>query len=96
MELYSYVPPTGDDIPISVEPFPVNDSVPTEEDIKWAVTQLQNHISRGLSGMRAELLKGWLSEVSKKEREEEETEQATMVEGTTEVNNRTGGRGRRK
>ena len=29
VELYSYVPPLGANIPISVEPFPVDDSVPT-------------------------------------------------------------------
>ena len=29
VELYSYVPPPGTNIPISVEPFPVDDSVPT-------------------------------------------------------------------
>ena len=30
VELYSYVPPLGDNIPIYVEPFPVDDLVPTE------------------------------------------------------------------
>ena len=34
VELYSYVPPPGTNIPISVEPFPVNDSVPMEDKIK--------------------------------------------------------------
>ena len=29
VELYSYVPPPGMNIPISVQPFPVDDSVPT-------------------------------------------------------------------
>ena len=33
VELYSYVPPPGANIPISVDPFPVNDSVPTEDKI---------------------------------------------------------------
>ena len=33
MELYSYVPPSGVNIPISVEPFPVSDLVLTEDKI---------------------------------------------------------------
>ena len=33
VELYSYVPPLGTNIPISVQPFPVDDSVPTEDEI---------------------------------------------------------------
>ena len=49
MDLYIYVPPLGENIPVSVEPFLVDDLVPTEEEIKWAVTQLQNHSSRGAS-----------------------------------------------
>ena len=31
VELYSYVPPPGTNIPISVQPFPVDNSVPTED-----------------------------------------------------------------
>ena len=38
VELYSYVPPLGKSIPISVQPFLVDDSVPTEDDIEWTVT----------------------------------------------------------
>ena len=70
VELYSYVPPLGANIPISVEPFPVDDSVPTENEIKWAVKILQNHCSGGPSGMRAKHLKGGLSVEKSKEREE--------------------------
>ena len=70
VDLYSYVPPTGANIPISVEPFPVDESVPTEDDIEWAVKRLQNHRSGGPSGMRAEHLKGWLAAPRKKEKEE--------------------------
>ena len=38
VDLYSYVPPPGDNISVSVDPFPVDDLVPTEEKIEWAVT----------------------------------------------------------
>ena len=47
VELYSYVPPPGTNIPIYVQPFPVDESVPTEDEIEWAVTQLRNHRSGG-------------------------------------------------
>ena len=57
VELYSYVSPLGKNIPISVQPLLVDDSVPTEDKIKWAVTRLRNHHSGDLSGMRAEHLK---------------------------------------
>ena len=65
MEIYSYIPPLGTNIPISLEPFPVDDSVPTEDEIEWAVKRLRNHRSRGLSGMRSEYLKRWLAAARK-------------------------------
>ena len=37
VDLYSYVPLTGANIPISVNPLPLDDSVPTEDDIEWVV-----------------------------------------------------------
>ena len=85
VELYSYAPPPGINIPISVQPFPVNDSVPTEDDTEWAVTRLRNHRSGGPSGMRAEHLKRWLTTACKSENEKAEQE-ATSTEraGSTE------------
>ena len=65
VELYSYVPPLGTNIPISVQPFPVDDSVPTEDEIEWVVTRLSNHRSRGALGVRAEHLKRWLATARK-------------------------------
>ena len=47
VELYSYVPPLGTNIPSSVQPFPVEDLVPTEDEIEWVVTRLRNHRSGG-------------------------------------------------
>ena len=69
-ELYSYVPPPGTNIPMSVDLFPVDYSVPTEDDIEWAVKRLRNHRSRVLSGMRAELLKKWLAAARKAAKDE--------------------------
>ena len=68
VDLYSYVPPPGENIPISVDTFTVEDSVPTEYNIEWAVKQIRNHCSGGTSRMRAKHIKGWMVEASKKEK----------------------------
>ena len=68
VELYSYVPPPGENIPISVEPLPVDELVPTEEEIEWAVKHLQDHRSRGPLGMRSKHLKGCLAAAINKEK----------------------------
>ena len=52
--LYSYVPSPGENIPVHIEPFLVDDSVPDEGDIEWAVKRLHNNRSRGASRMQAE------------------------------------------
>ena len=78
VDLYSYVPPPGENIPISVEPFPVDDSVPTEDEIEWAVKRLRNHCSGGPQVMRAEHLKMWLAESRKSEKEETAVGEETM------------------
>ena len=70
LDLYSYVPPLGGNTPVSVEPFPVEDLVPTKDEIEWVVKRLRNHLSVGPSGMRAEHIKGCLAESRNKDREE--------------------------
>ena len=70
MELYSYVPPLGAVIPISVELFLVDDLVPMEDKINWAVKRLHNHRYGGLSEMRAEHLKMWLAAAEKVAKDE--------------------------
>ena len=76
VELCSYVSPPGKNIPIYVQPFPVDDSVPTVDEIKWVVKQLRNNRSGGPSGMQVERLKRWLatSQKAKKEKETAEKE----------------------
>ena len=69
-DIYSYMTRLGENIPVSVDPFLVDDLETTEDDTDWAVTCLQSHLSGGTSWMRAEHLKGWLSEARKKEKEE--------------------------
>ena len=66
VELYSYVLPPGGDIPISTEPFLVDNSVPTEDGIELTVKRLHNHRSGVPSGMRSEHLKRWLTVARKK------------------------------
>ena len=65
VDLYLHVPPPEENIPVLVDPLPVEESVPTEDGIEWAAKQLQNHRSRGASRMQAEHLKGWLAEARK-------------------------------
>ena len=65
VELYRYVPPPRKNIPVSVQPFPVDDSVSTEDEIEWAVKRLRNNRSGGASGMRVEHLKRWLTKAQK-------------------------------
>ena len=59
--LYSRVPPLGENIPVELEPFEVEDKVPEEGEIEWAFKRLRNNHSGGTSRMRAEHLKGWLA-----------------------------------
>ena len=65
VELYIYIPPPGTNIPIYVQPFLVEDLVPTKDMIEWTVTRLRNQRSGGASGMRAEHLKRWLAAARK-------------------------------
>ena len=93
VDLYSYVPPPGENTPVSIEPFPVYDSLPTEDNIEWVVKRLQNNRSGGPSGMRAEHLKVWLAEARKKERWEVAENQENPTEGTTARPGETGREG---
>ena len=79
VDLYSYVPSPGTNIPISVKPVPVDDSVPMGDKIEWAVKNLRRKRSRGPSGMRGDHLKMWLAAAKRRKREA-----AEEGEGTTE------------
>ena len=58
VELYSYVPPRRENIPVTAIPSDVVDLVPKVDEIAEAVKKLRRNRSRGPSGMRAEHLKG--------------------------------------
>ena len=77
-ELYRAVPPLGETVPISVPPSQIDDSVTTEEEVKWELRRLQGHQSGGPSWMRAEHLREWKWENIATEAA---TETATEAEG---------------
>ena len=62
MELYRTVPPLGENTPISVPTSQIDNSVPIEEEVEWAVSRLRGHRSGGPSRMRAEHLREWLQD----------------------------------
>ena len=68
---YSQVPPPGDSISVDIEPFAVEDGVPDEGQIKWAVKRLRNNRAGGTSRMREEDLNGWLAEARRGEKKGE-------------------------
>ena len=46
---------------MEIEPFEVEDGVPDEGEIEWAVKRLRNNRAGGPLRMRADHLKGWLA-----------------------------------
>ena len=72
--LYSRAPPPGDSIPVDIDHFAVEDGVPDEGEIEWAVKRLRNNRARGPSRMRAEDLKGWLAAARRGEKKGETAE----------------------
>ena len=69
VDLYSYVPSPGTNIPVTVRPVPVDNSVPMEDEIEETVQNLRRNRSGEPSGIWAEHLKGWLV-ASKREKRE--------------------------
>ena len=63
--LHHHIPPPGENIPVSVGPFPLDELVPTEGDIEWEVRSMRDNRSGGLSRIRAEHLQQWLWEAQK-------------------------------
>ena len=87
VELYNYVPLPGMNIPISMQPFLVENLLPTKDEIEWAVTRLCNHRSRGMLGMRAEHLMRWMAAARKEEKDAMTTARAETTDnrGNTAV-----------
>lgn len=59
-DLYREEDPIGAPIPIHVQPKPINDTVPSEEEIQNAVSHLRNNKASGPSKMKGEHVKEWL------------------------------------
>jgi hypothetical protein len=59
--LYARVPTPGGRFPIVVDPFFVQDKLPTDSKIRDGVQRLWNGSAAGTGGMRTEHLKEWLS-----------------------------------
>ena len=59
-DLYWYVPSPGHTILVGVHPFLVDDFIPEDEEIAWAVRKICLNRSGGLLGMRDEHLRQWL------------------------------------
>ena len=55
---------------MAIKPLMVEDSVPEEGEIEWAIKRLCNNRSGGASWMRAEHIKGWLAASQREEKEE--------------------------
>ena len=80
VDLYSYVPSLRENIPVTVRPVKLDDSVPMEENIEEAVKKLRRNRSGGASGMRAEHLKEWLAASKREKRAAEKGEGKTEGE----------------
>ena len=80
VELYIQVTFLGDNIPVTVKPAEINDSVPTEDEIAEAVTKLRRNRSGGASQICAEHLKGWLAAAKRGGLAEEKSEEKTEAE----------------
>ena len=79
-ELYSQVPSPGENIPVTVEPALIDNSVPTEDEIAAAVKKLRRNRSGEPSRIRAEHIKGWLAAARRGGVAEEKGKEKTEVE----------------
>ena len=73
VELYARATPTGDPLPINVEPFEVREETPSDGELRDLVARrIHNGRSGGGSGIRGEDLKGWLRGIVWEEKQERE------------------------
>ena len=64
--------PPGESIPINVEPFEVDDAVPTDSEIRGVVKGMKNGRAGGSGGITAEHIKLWLGGMVEEEEEGKE------------------------
>ena len=65
--IYAHFPLPVIHIPIGVAPFPVDDTIPGEEEIPEAVMRLRLHFTGSPSGIRAKHLRLWLRTAKREE-----------------------------
>jgi hypothetical protein len=68
VELYARAPPMGTSLPFNFPYFKIPDGVPTDDEIRAVVSGLKNGRAAGATGMRAEHVKTWLSDIWHKEK----------------------------
>jgi hypothetical protein len=68
VELYARAPPMGTSLPFNFPYFKIPDGVPTNKEIRAMVSGLKNGQVTGATGMRAEHVKTWLSDIPHEEK----------------------------
>ena len=79
-ELYRQVPPQRENIPVTVDPTHIDDSVPTENEIEAAVKKIRRNRLGGPSRIRTEHVKGWLVAAKRGGMAEEKGKAKTVTE----------------
>ena len=78
-DLYTRSTPPGEPIEVVVDPFPVLDTIPDEDEIANAVRRLRRGKAPGPTGLRTDQLKDWL-QAAKREENPDSTHWNTLVE----------------
>ena len=68
--LYGRVASSGDPLPIHVDKVDIPDSTPSDGELRAVVRGLRNGRAAGATGLKAEHIKGWLSDIVCEEKEE--------------------------
>jgi hypothetical protein len=68
VELYARAPPMGTSLPFNFLYFEIPDGIPTNKEVRAVDLGLKNGQAAGATGMRAEHVKTWLSDIRHKEK----------------------------
>jgi hypothetical protein len=63
VDLYTWRQSPGEPLPINIDPVDIDDDIPSNGELRVAVGKLTNGRAAGASGMRAEHIKAWLSDM---------------------------------
>ncbi len=67
VDLYTRRQSLGEPLPINIDPVDINNATPSDGELRVAVGELTNGRAAGASGMRAEHVKAWLSDMRREE-----------------------------